>query len=338
VKKGTDDKLYYAYTDHLGNVVAWTNASGGMVGSSLARYEPFGTYRTKPASSVNPDISDRGFTGHRQNNTGAYDLGLTYMNARYYLPEIGRFISADTIVPEPGNPQSFNRYSYGFNNPVKYTDPSGHIACPHVLNSNVCSISQDFDSTVEVLKVDTPRVQPAPSDNDQTEWLIYQISQAPNSEGFQDIQEMWRDGNLVGASILWAGYVWTGSVWDFKPDLLDAGVPDKESNVVLGGMDVNFQAIANVFFGYVGRDIGMGEMYLQFGAGVAQVEHGVDHWLANFLAYPQGWGDQAFDAWSIGFGFYLYDLYGHDPSLLTPESLADALREYNQTNPKPELK
>ena len=48
------------------------------------------------------------------------------MNARYYLPEVGRFISADTIVPEPGNPQSYNRYTYGFNNPVKYSDPSGH--------------------------------------------------------------------------------------------------------------------------------------------------------------------------------------------------------------------
>jgi|CXWK01.1.fsa_nt_gi hypothetical protein len=48
------------------------------------------------------------------------------MNARYYLPEIGRFISADTIVPNPANPQSYNRYSYGYNNPVKFVDPSGH--------------------------------------------------------------------------------------------------------------------------------------------------------------------------------------------------------------------
>jgi RHS repeat-associated protein len=120
--------VYYAYSDHLGNVVAWTNAGGVMAGNSLARYEPFGNYRTKPATTVNPDISDRGFTGHRQNNTGAYDLGLIYMNARYYLPEIGRFISADTIVPEPGNPQSYNRYSYSYNNPVNYTDPTGHMA------------------------------------------------------------------------------------------------------------------------------------------------------------------------------------------------------------------
>jgi RHS repeat-associated protein len=56
----------------------------------------------------------------------SYDLGLIYMNARYYLPEVGRFISPDTLVPDPGNPQSHNRYSYVLNSPVNYTDPSGH--------------------------------------------------------------------------------------------------------------------------------------------------------------------------------------------------------------------
>jgi hypothetical protein len=48
------------------------------------------------------------------------------MNARYYSPYINRFISADTIVPDPADPQSFNRYSYTYNNPLKYIDPSGH--------------------------------------------------------------------------------------------------------------------------------------------------------------------------------------------------------------------
>jgi hypothetical protein len=51
------------------------------------------------------------------------------MNARYYLPEVGRFISPDTIVPEPGNPQSYNRYAYVLNSPVNYTDPTGHKEC-----------------------------------------------------------------------------------------------------------------------------------------------------------------------------------------------------------------
>jgi hypothetical protein len=48
------------------------------------------------------------------------------MQARYYLPSAGRFISADTIVPDPTNPQQFNRYTYVLNNPLRYTDPTGH--------------------------------------------------------------------------------------------------------------------------------------------------------------------------------------------------------------------
>jgi hypothetical protein len=46
-------------------------------------------------------------------------------DARLYDPVIGRFISPDSIVPAPFNPQSLNRYSYVLNNPLMYTDPSG---------------------------------------------------------------------------------------------------------------------------------------------------------------------------------------------------------------------
>ena len=54
------------------------------------------------------------------------ELGLYYYNARYYAPGLGRFISADTIVPDPTNPQSLNRYTYVLNSPLKFIDPSGH--------------------------------------------------------------------------------------------------------------------------------------------------------------------------------------------------------------------
>ncbi len=50
--------LYHVYTDHLGSVVGMTNATGGFVSGSSARYDPFGNYRTWPGSNVNPLISD----------------------------------------------------------------------------------------------------------------------------------------------------------------------------------------------------------------------------------------------------------------------------------------
>ena len=51
-----------------------------------------------------------------------------FYNARYYSPLLGRFISADTVVPDPNSPQHFNRYSYANNNPLKFVDPTGHCA------------------------------------------------------------------------------------------------------------------------------------------------------------------------------------------------------------------
>ncbi|HMS22823.1 MAG TPA: RHS repeat-associated core domain-containing protein, partial [Candidatus Levybacteria bacterium] len=50
-----------------------------------------------------------------------------YYNARYYSSDMRRFTQPDDIIQDVYNPQSLNRYSYVLNNPLKYTDPSGHI-------------------------------------------------------------------------------------------------------------------------------------------------------------------------------------------------------------------
>ena len=52
------------------------------------------------------------------------------MDGRIYDPKLGRFLSADIVVQNAGNPQNYNRYSYCLNNPLKYTDPSGNISIP----------------------------------------------------------------------------------------------------------------------------------------------------------------------------------------------------------------
>ncbi|MEM7801864.1 MAG: RHS repeat-associated core domain-containing protein, partial [Chloroflexota bacterium] len=114
-----EETLQYIYTDHLGSANTLVDQSGSQTNT---RFMPFGEIRS--GGSELGDLTERGFTGHRENR----EIGLTYMNARYYVPGIGRFASADTIVPNPVNPQSQNRYSYVYNSPLNYTDPSGHIA------------------------------------------------------------------------------------------------------------------------------------------------------------------------------------------------------------------
>ena len=85
-------------------------------------YLPFGSYRIRQDLDGSfPDVNYTFTDQEDDDETGFYNY-----KARLYDPLLGRFISADSIVPEPGNLQAFNRYSYCVNNPLVYTDPSGH--------------------------------------------------------------------------------------------------------------------------------------------------------------------------------------------------------------------
>jgi RHS repeat-associated protein len=95
-----------------------TNGTGAKV--EATEYMPFGSLR----SHWGTNTSDYRFTDQELDA----ENGLYNYNARMYDPIIGRFLSADSIVPEPFNPQSLNRYTYCLNNPLIYIDPSGHAS------------------------------------------------------------------------------------------------------------------------------------------------------------------------------------------------------------------
>lgn len=123
--------LTYIHHDHLGSNSVMTDETGQVV--QEARYYPYGDWRVEPTD----ELTDVGFTGHKHNNfSGSNDLGLIYMRARYYLPGVGRFASADTIVPDPQNPKQFNRYTYSLNNPIKFFDPTGHCGADPAGSTN----------------------------------------------------------------------------------------------------------------------------------------------------------------------------------------------------------
>jgi RHS repeat-associated protein len=108
------------HTDSLGSVLARTDVTGSVLpAAARLDYGPWGE-----------QLSVSGQAGDRQYNGRVFDPGTGFHDygARMYWPQIGRFISADSVMGSPGNPMTLNRYSYVLNNPYKYVDPSGHQA------------------------------------------------------------------------------------------------------------------------------------------------------------------------------------------------------------------
>ncbi|MCK5581374.1 MAG: VCBS repeat-containing protein [Candidatus Omnitrophica bacterium] len=117
-----DGEMSYYHTDHLGGLNVVTDADG--LKTDVIEYTPFGSKTRHDKYGTGEDVAWHYFTGQRLDD----EVGLYYYGARYYDPSLGRFITADTIVPNPSNSQTFNRYSYCHNNPVNFVDPTGHFA------------------------------------------------------------------------------------------------------------------------------------------------------------------------------------------------------------------
>jgi RHS repeat-associated protein len=112
--------LYYVLGDHLGSTSLTTDTYGILV--SELRYKPWGETRYTNGTTA----TNYRYTGQREESS----FGLYFYNARWYDSALGRFAQADTIIPGAGNSQAWDRYAYGFNNPLSYSDVSGHNPIP----------------------------------------------------------------------------------------------------------------------------------------------------------------------------------------------------------------
>ncbi len=113
MKRGSEPPISL-YGDHLGSSSVATRDNSSE--PKWQTYYPYGAVRTSDGLPT-----DYAFTGQRLDSY----INLIEMGARWYEPALGRFIQPDSIIPDPFNPQSLNRYSYVLDNPMRYTDPSG---------------------------------------------------------------------------------------------------------------------------------------------------------------------------------------------------------------------
>jgi RHS repeat-associated protein len=129
----------YLIEDHQGSSTTITSSVGAvLVEESFDAYgvprDPTNWSGAQSATdqALIANITRHGYTGH----TMLGNSGLIHMNGRVMDASIGRFISPDPYVTEPGNTQNFNRYSYVYNNPLSFIDPTGFlttlppVSCP----------------------------------------------------------------------------------------------------------------------------------------------------------------------------------------------------------------
>jgi len=113
-----DGSLLFYHSDHLGGTNVITQASGEI--SAIYEYFPFGSIKTITGTLE----ANKLYTGQEYNpETQIYDYKFRHQDPATFV-----FIKADNLVPDPTNPQDFNRYAYVGGNPINKNDPTGHAS------------------------------------------------------------------------------------------------------------------------------------------------------------------------------------------------------------------
>lgn len=123
-------QVRWLVTDQLGTPRMTLDQSGSLAGVKRHDYLPFGEELFAPAGGRTAQQGYGAGDGVRQQFTQKerdVETNLDYFQARYYSSTQGRFVSADSFLGSPGNPQTLNLYSYVTNNPLRFIDPSGHM-------------------------------------------------------------------------------------------------------------------------------------------------------------------------------------------------------------------
>ncbi|WP_187775684.1 RHS repeat-associated core domain-containing protein [Luteimonas suaedae] len=113
----------YQHTDALGSVVA--RSSQGRTSVLYSEYEPYG------ALSNRANHDQPAYTGHVQDAA----TGLTYMQQRYYDPQLGVFLSVDPVTAHSNPISQFHRYRYANNNPYRFIDPDGRQSVGEMIDA-----------------------------------------------------------------------------------------------------------------------------------------------------------------------------------------------------------
>jgi RHS repeat-associated protein len=304
-----DQGVQFLLSDHLGSTtISYDPATDDV---SRQYYNPWGELRGASEPVLDTDI---GYTGQRLDTSA----DLMYYNARYYDPTIGRFISADTIIPNPADPQSLNRYSYVRNNPIRYSDPSGNteLNTPAIDGGycygegprgfgNYCTWQRRYAEEVNSMTPHKKRVWLA-WNGDPARYMVDALRQF--EQNYPDALE---PDVLSSEYALLGLYTHGGGEMDIKGEIRK-GQGGEYYGSIGGGWEVRFDVWGNVLYGIMAKRLELEPTATTFFA-----------WAEGRLkpGSESDLGDQI----AIDVGYRIGDRIGNDWSLLTPELVIEEL-------------
>ena len=317
---GSDNNLFWLLTDHLGST-AVTLWPGGAKKAEL-RYKAWGENRYTSGSTP----TTYRYTGQREESA----IGLYFYRGRWYDVVLGRFVQADTIVPNPANPQSLNRYSYVLNNPLRYTDPTGHAEC----------VDEECNWVVHPVSGKIIQRRPDPSIPPVVTYTHGEM--VANAQGgvMRLLQSLHRAHSnysyspsaaaavKTDALALFGYMVRQGGPWDPKPDIGE----EYGFSQQIGDDWYYYDIWGNIMFGYLGTAAGFSESGLLEGAGLEQIGssmgYAITEWDSSYLPRREpgtsglrAWDDPV-DQVTTQIGINLWNAYSLD---VTPMDIIQAI-------------
>jgi RHS repeat-associated protein len=290
-------KSYYFAGDHLASTTALTDPTGAR--DEYDSYDAWGNRRNASGTdyptgclTFHPgSLTLRGFTGQEEMD----NLCLVNLNARLYDPALGRMLSADPTVPGAMNGQAYNRYSYVTNNPLSFTDPSGHIevygVTPHIYCYNGCQQGDGYEDEEDSYASFVTGSRIPGGDPSLTEYSTNDLTIAEFFIPFGSIFGGYGNaGGLspIGPSITFSGWTQTvvGTAYDTKGNYEGTMTVNfwGDSPTLIGQDFMQWDGEPGGGFGTAG-DSGSGN-----GAGpfTAEYMQNAERNLRNYIASPQG--------------------------------------------------
>ena len=233
----TSASVFHNHQDHLGSTAAVTSNIGYM--TRLYNYYPYGSLRLDEGSASTTFAQPNQFIGQDRDK----EADLSYLNARYYSSNQGQFTSQDPVFwsesQDLKNPQNFNSYSYGTDNPIGKKDPDGKAA-------------YIWDNGAGMSGIDT---------SDKNTYYQFQ-----DTAILQNNAAEMRTPENYGNYSSFYNNVKNGAKWDYK-NL-------NRAMYFFGDELISSQSFGNRNYGYAGTAAGFGKVTLKAAAGYAQVRAG----------------------------------------------------------------